>query len=273
MAGGRFLLRMDDLDQARVKPDSGPGIVDDLAWLGLNHDGALITQTEREPLYAAAFGRLKKAGLVYPCRCSRNDIKQAIGRDLSPGEAPRYPGTCRASPLSDHDVRTLSVAWRFKTSATPITFHDEILGSQSATLSTMPGDFIVVRKDGPTAYQLASVVDDGLLGVTDVVRGADLADSTARQLALFDALGYQRPRFWHVPLMRDESGDKLSKRDGSQSLQQLRHLGVTPEMVVGQLAASVGLIIDTRELSANELLLEIGDLDALRQKLIVASNR
>ena len=133
------------------------------------------------------------------------------------------------------------VAWRFHVADTRIEWHDEVLGRQCDWLSQHPGDFIIRRKDGIIAYQLASTVDDALCGVTDVVRGADLVDSTARQIALFQALGYPEPRFWHVPLMTDRDGEKLSKRSGAKSLHDLRRKGMGAGQVIGLLGSSLGL--------------------------------
>jgi len=267
LAGGEILLRMDDLDQARVRPSAADQIVSDLAWLGLEFDGPVIVQSNRGQQYLAAFNRLVAQGMVFPCRCSRRDIEQALSAPDGTHPASSYPGTCRPD---QHPVPARydgALAWRFLASDVAVAYTDQVLGTQNANLRQHPGDFVVRRKDGIIAYQLASVVDDGLLGVTDVVRGDDLADSTARQLALFDALGFARPRFWHVPLMTDRTGNKLAKRDGSDSLRTLRQHRYRAEEVIAELACSAGLIDHRAALSAAELVTEIGTNERLLARL------
>lgn len=248
---------MDDLDAPRNRPGSAEQILDDLEWLGLDHDGEVIYQSERSEVYEKLFDHLRKAGHLFPCRCSRKDIQQALSHPDGNADTTRYPGTCRPDGPNPVDLESdadFPVAWRFQVSECLIGFEDEVLGQQENNLSMHPGDFVVRRKDGIFAYQLASVVDDMLLGVTDVVRGSDLLDSTARQIALFNALDAKVPRFWHVPLMADTSGEKLSKRDGSMSLAEWRGQGDTPSKVIGKLAASLGLAPADSALSAQALL-------------------
>ena len=188
--GGRLLVRMDDLDTPRNRPGAAEGILEDLRWLGLDWDGEVAVQSTRGDRYGDAFERLKAAGRAFPCRCSRRDIEMAPSVPDPRFPAPRYPGTCRPENRPAAFSPDEPVAWRFRVADETLEFPDGILGPQRVNLAAYPGDFVIRRKDGIFAYQLASVVDDGLLGVTDVVRGADLADSTARQIALFRSLGY-----------------------------------------------------------------------------------
>ncbi|MGI9291006.1 MAG: tRNA glutamyl-Q(34) synthetase GluQRS [Gammaproteobacteria bacterium] len=269
LAGGRLLMRMDDLDAPRNRPGSAEQILDDLSWLGLDHDGEVIVQSERSASYEQAFGRLRDQNRLFACRCSRKDIQQALSHPDPAAATSRYPGTCRPggpNAVALQDQQDVPVAWRFNVSGKVIHFEDEVLGPQQDNLAIDPGDFVVRRKDGIFAYQLASVVDDITLGVTDVVRGADLLDSTARQIALFNALDAPPPRFWHVPLMTDSHGEKLSKRDGSMSLKIWREQGRTPAEVIGTLAASIGLVPADSELSAAELLQQLNS-DQFKQAL------
>ncbi len=260
---------MDDLDAPRKRPGSAEQILDDLSWLGLDHDDDVIYQSERSEVYEKVFDQLRRAGHLFPCRCSRKDIQQALSHPNANADTTRYPGTCRPDGPDPVDLESdadFPVAWRFQVSEDVIVFEDEVLGQLENNLSVHPGDFVVRRKDGIFAYQLASVVDDMLLGVTDVVRGADLLDSTARQIALFNALDAKVPRFWHVPLMADASGEKLSKRDGSMSLAEWRGQGDTPSRVVGKLAASLGLVPADSTLSAQTLLEQLTP-DQFKQSL------
>ena len=251
---GRLRVRMDDLDTPRNRPGAAEGILEDLRWLGLDWDGEVAVQSARGDRYKDAFERLKAAGRAFPCRCSRRDIEMAPSVPDPRFPAPRYPGTCRPENRPAAFSPDEPVAWRFRVADETLEFPDGILGPQRVNLAAYPGDFVIRRKDGIFAYQLASVVDDGLLGVTDVVRGADLADSTARQIALFRSLGYPVPRFWHVPLMTDAEGKKLSKRDGADSLDSLRAQGKSPPEVIGMLGSSLGLCPAGVRLDAHGLL-------------------
>ena len=169
-----------------------------------------------------------------------------------------YPGTCRPPLVGSHWRSPFStdrlLAWRFLVDNQVIRFNDALLGEQVADLTISPGDFVVKRKDNTYAYQLASVVDDIDMEVTDVLRGGDLLDSAPRQIALFRAFDAKIPRFWHVPVMHAASGEKLSKRDGSDSLAEAKRFGATADAIIGKLAASVGLAEPSTELSATALL-------------------
>ncbi|HEY7094533.1 MAG TPA: tRNA glutamyl-Q(34) synthetase GluQRS [Ktedonobacterales bacterium] len=256
-ASGRgFTLRIEDLDRPRVRPGATSRMLADLRWLGLDWDegpdagGPLgpYFQSQREALYANAFARLRASGLVYPCYCARSElarIASAPQQDRQGESAPRYSGTCRgltAAQRAERETAGRRPSWRFRAPDKPITFTDVLHGEIGENVATTVGDFIVRRSDGVFAYQLAVVVDDALMGVDQVVRGDDLLGSTARQLALYDALGYPRPtEYAHVPLALDAAGARLAKREAAAGLGALRAAGRTAEEIVGALAASCGL--------------------------------
>ncbi len=263
LADGEFALRMDDIDTPRVKPGSAAQIVDDLRWLGLDWDQFedvlylpdeqnIYTESHFIRHYQTAFSKPKQLSLLYPCTCSRQDIRHKV---VKPNEAGHYvyPGTCRGKQLEDIFPGQQFV-WRCKVPDETILFSDQVAGDQAQNVAAAWGDIIVKRFNGLFAYQLVSVVDDIQMGITDVVRGADLLDSTPGQIALFNALGAAPPRFWHLPLKTNELGDKLAKRDGADSLQMLREIGQSPEQVVGQLAHELELIDVEKPLSLAELL-------------------
>ncbi len=250
-AGGTLILRNEDLDAARARPDFAAAMLEDLRWFGLVWaEGPDVggpcgpyNQSERQGLYRAAFERLRAAGAVYPCTCSRRDVQEAAGapHEAPPGEAwipdePIYPGTCRPStePLSrvawDLSRPREGTNWRLRVpDGRTLTFTDGHYGRQSATAGVHFGDFIVWRKDDTPAYQLACVVDDQAMGITEVVRGADLLLSTFRQLLLYEALGFSPPAFHHRPLLTDAEGVRLAKRHDALSLRALRAQGRTPD--------------------------------------------
>ena len=277
LADQPFILRMEDLDLPRIKPGSSEQIIKDLRWLGLDWEqgpdiggpAAPYDQSARNPQYQQAFQQLLDQKLIYPCYCSRKDIQQAASAPHAHEHGPLYPGTCR-DPASRAKIKQRHpnklAAWRYQVPARTIAFEDRIIGSVSERLDQAVGDFVIKRADGLFAYQLAVVVDDGMMGITDVVRGADLLDSTARQIELFEALGYPVPNFWHVPLMLDNSGARLSKRDGADSLAIWQQQGKSAETVIGHLAFSVGLIDIKQPISAQGLLATL-TLETLQETL------
>lgn len=215
---GRWLLRIEDIDRPREMPGATTAIVDALERLGFAHDGEIVFQSRRDPAYRRAFERLQADGFVYPCACTRREIADSMGAGdpgvVDPGGARPagvYPGTCRGGLPPGREAR----AWRVRVDGHPVHWSDRLVGARSERLDETVGDFIVRRADGQWAYQLAVVVDDGEYGVTDVVRGADLRDSTARQAYLQRLLGLPVPRYLHVPLVVDEHGEKLSKQTGA----------------------------------------------------------
>jgi glutamyl-tRNA synthetase len=257
-------MRVEDLDAARVRAGLEARILDELRWLGLDWDegpdvggpAGPYRQSERLPEYAAALGRLREAGLVYPCFCSRAEVAAAAGAPHGPSdEGPRYPGTCAG--LSADEARRRSASrrpsWRFRAAPGPVRFDDGVHGPRAVDVAVEVGDFVVARADGVPAYQLAVVVDDAAMGVTDVVRGDDLLASTGRQLLLYAALGLAAPRFAHVPLVVGADGERLAKRHGALSLGELRAGGADPRAVVGLLAELSGLAPEGARVAAAEL--------------------
>ena len=216
--GGRWLVRIEDVDGQRCVAGADRVILDQLAACGLHPDAEVVWQSRRGALYQAALERLATAGLAYPCACSRRDIEQVWqqrGRILQPGDELPYPGSCRTG-LHGRQPR----AWRLRLPDLPqactVDWQDLACGPQHEAVDQSVGDFVLKRADGCWAYQLACVVDDGEQGVTDIVRGADLLGSTARQILLQRALGLPTPRYRHLPLLRDADGRKLSKQAGDQ---------------------------------------------------------
>ncbi|HYD42553.1 MAG TPA: tRNA glutamyl-Q(34) synthetase GluQRS [Anaeromyxobacter sp.] len=262
--GGSYIMRVEDLDGPRVRPGAEGRILDELRWLGLDWDegpdvggpAGPYRQSERMDRYADALRRLQDAGVAYPCFCSRAEIAAAAQAPHGPGdEGPRYPGTCR--DLSPAEARRRAErrrpAWRFRVTEGVIAFEDGVHGPQRRDVSVETGDFVVARADGIPAYQLAVVVDDAAMGVTEVVRGDDLLGSTARQLLLYRALGVGAPRFAHVPLVNGEDGTRLAKRHGALSLGELRERGADPRAVAGWLAAISGLAAPGARLHPRDL--------------------
>jgi len=255
-SGGRVLLRVEDLDQLRMRPGAEQRQRDELAQLGLGWDGAIVRQSERGALYDQAIARLVSGGLAYPCFCSRADVRAAASAPHGP-EGPRYTGTC--SEL-DPDEATARVergeraSLRFRVPAAPVEWRDALHGWQRDDLRTSAGDVVVRRSDGIVAYQLAVVVDDAAQGVTHVLRGDDLLAATGRQIALREALGLGPPPIHaHVPLLLGADGERLAKRHGAVGVGELLDRGVTPGQLVGFLAWSAGLLPDERPVNAAEL--------------------
>ncbi len=215
--GGTWLVRIEDVDHPRCVPGAAEGILGQLAQFGLHPDAPPVWQSRREALYQAALERLVQDGHAYPCGCSRKDIEQAwaaYGLARARHGELVYPGTCRQG-LHGKPAR----AWRLRTAGSaPVLWTDRRLGPQRQDVGQEVGDFVLRRADGLWAYQLAVVVDDADQGITDVVRGEDLADNTARQILLQRALGLPTPRYLHAPLVRGANGEKLSKQNGAAPL-------------------------------------------------------
>ena len=253
--GGQVLLRIEDLDTVRCPRVYADAIVDDLAWLGLAADGPTPTvyQSERSGIYQQYYDVLLKKGLVYPCFCSRSQLHAASAPHRSDGQVV-YAGTCRG--LSDAEIARRSLtrapAFRVQVPDEEIAFTDGHLGRYAENLARDCGDFYLRRADGVFAYQLAVVVDDALMGVTEVVRGSDLLSSTPRQLWLYRELGLTAPQFYHLPLLLAPDGRRLSKRDGDQSLENLR-ARYTPQEIIGKLAYVCGLQDTPAPVSPQEL--------------------
>src|SRR5256886_12193143 len=243
-SGGQFVLRIEDLDRPRVRPGASERMLFDMRWLGLDWDEgpdvggpyAPYIQSERQEIYTMYLQRLLDKGLIYPCYCSRAEIARAASAPHG-NEGPRYPGTCRyltQAQCRQYEAHNRRPAMRFRVDdERTISFIDLLVGPVEQQVQQTVGDFIVCRSDGIFAYQFAVVVDDALMHINQVVRGADLLPSTARQILLYEALGFPVPTFAHIPLMLDEQGKRLSKRDQSAGLEPLRVAGATPARGVG----------------------------------------
>lgn len=226
--GGTLVLRNEDLDRDRCKPEFVQAMLEDLRWFGFEWQEGPFAQSERMHLYREAFCKLKAAGFLFPCLCSRKDVQRALQAPHQGEDEPVYPGTCRTRTNEGGRVN-----WRFRVpDGETIRFVDGFHGEQNFVAGKDFGDFVVWRQDDLPAYQLAVVVDDAAMRITEVVRGADLLLSTARQLLLYHALGIEPPKFYHCPLMTDEHGVRLAKRHEALSLRTLRAQGATPESLL-----------------------------------------
>jgi glutamyl-tRNA synthetase len=248
---GQLIFRNEDLDSQRCRPEFVQAMYEDLRWLGIEWSEGpdcggqfgSYSQGERREYYLAAWKSLRERGVIYPCTCSRKDVAQAAGAPNEGEDEPIYPGTCRPPEAQRNSAppdrikdpaphEPGGVHWRFRVpDGEEISFTDLHLGPQRMIAGRDFGDFIVWRRDDVPAYQLAVVVDDAAMQITEVVRGADLLKSTARQLLLFRALGLAAPHYYHCDLVRDESGVRLAKRHDALSIRKLRELGWTPEQV------------------------------------------
>lgn len=255
--GGTLVLRNEDLDRTRCRPEFVSAMIEDLRWFGLGwQEGpdcggpfAPYHQGERFELYRSALEKMRAGGSIYPCTCSRKDIQQSATAPHAEGEEPVYPGTCRPKPeirgqnsearIGVSDLRPpasdLRFSWRFRVSdGEVITFTDGNFGPQQFVAGKDFGDFVVWSSQGSNdvpAYQLACVVDDATMQITEVVRGADLLTSTARQILLYRALELEPPTFFHCPLLCDDRGERLAKRHDALSLRTLRGNGKIPEQL------------------------------------------
>ena len=250
-AGGELLLRIEDLDPDRCRPEYAAQLRDDLRWLGLSWDREGPAQSTRGTAYAEAFRQLEARGLVYPCYCTRAELHAASAPHASDG-TPVYPGTCRGLTAAERAAKTRTPAWRLRVPEERIGFRDGLQGLYEEDLARDCGDFIVRRSDGVYAYQLAVTVDDAAMGVTQVVRGRDLLSSTPRQLWLQQLLGFPEPEYYHVPLLRSADGRRLSKRDRDLDLGVLR-AQARPERLLGVLAAAAGILPQAEDICAAEL--------------------
>ena len=241
-AGGGMVLRLEDLDPDRCKQEYCDQVMRDLEWLGLDWDNVPVYQSRRTGVYAQAFEQLRAKGLIYPCYCTRAERLAASAPHRSDGVAV-YDGRCRTLPddLRREYEQTRRPAWRVEVPEKTITFRDLCQGEYAEELKSACGDFILRRSDGVYAYQLAVVVDDAEMGVTQVVRGSDLLDSTPRQLWLQEQWGFEHPEYGHVPLLLSTDGRRLAKRDRDKELGQLQMQYTAPE-IVGKLAFAAGLI-------------------------------
>lgn len=260
-AGGRLILRHEDLDLRRCRREYALQLEADLLWLGLDWDeggsagGERYFQSSRRDIYEFYLEKLREKGLLYPCFCSRADLHSASAPHASDGSL-IYSGACRDLSPEQRQARARqrAPALRLKVPDEEIGFTDGVYGKYSVNLCRDCGDFILRRSDGVHAYQLAVAVDDGLMGVTQVVRGRDLLSSTPWQLYLQRELGFPAPEYFHVPLLVASDGRRLSKRDGDLDLGALRASGISPRRVTGRLAFLAGLTDREEALSPEELL-------------------
>ena len=262
-AGGSITLRIEDLDPQRCNRERADALAKELEWLGLTwDDGAYVSedskryfQSQRSDIYAEYFTRLKAQSLVYPCFCSRGELHAAEAPHASDGRI-IYAGTCRELTQAEREAKAKirRPAWRVRVNSEPISFTDGHYGTQTARLSADCGDFILRRSDGVYAYQLAVVIDDALMGITQVVRGADLLSSTPMQLYLYQLLGLTPPRFFHIPLLVDADGRRLAKRDGDLEISLLRKRYGSPEPIIGLLAYLAGQLEKPEPITAEALL-------------------
>lgn len=275
---GRVILRVEDLDPRARDRATAEALMRDLEWLGLPWDEGPYYQSERLDIYAAAVDRLSTRGLTFPCFCTRAELHAATAPHLSDGTYV-YQGTCRDLTPDQVERRRAekdpSTRLRVPGAADPariIEFDDLVYGHRAEDLARDCGDFVIRRGDGVFAYQLAVVVDDALMGVSQVVRGRDLLGSVARQMYLQDLLDYSTPAYAHVPLLVAADGRRLSKRDHDLNLSELREAGVGPRKIVGTLAAAAGLVPEGTEALPEDLLDSFSwERIARRRKDIVAA--
>lgn len=253
-AGGEMVLRLEDLDPDRCRREYCDQVMRDLEWLGLDWDNQPVYQSERTEIYAQAFAQLEQRGLVYPCYCNRAERLAAGAPHRSDGVV-LYGGRCRTLTAQQREEleQTRRPAWRLRVPDEEYIFTDLLQGEYRENLERECGDFILRRSDGVYAYQLAVVVDDALMGVTQVVRGQDLLDSTPRQNYIQDLLDYPRPECGHVPLLLSADGRRLAKRDRDQELGQLQQRFSAPELV-GRLAHLAGLLERPEAITPRELI-------------------
>ena len=239
--GGKILLRIEDIDRTRVRLGATETVIKDLQWLKLDWDGEPYVQSLRTKAYSDVLERLKRKELVYPCTCTRAEIERSASAPHPGDEGPIYPGHCSGRRAADADGLGLQTfAWRFRVSREILAWNDLFQGKIEIDPYQVGGDFVIARSPFIPSYQLAVVVDDEAMGVTQVVRGADLIPSTPKQISLNRALGGTERDFGHVPLMINPDGHRLAKRDGSIKLETLRNEGVNPRRLIGWLAKSCG---------------------------------
>jgi glutamyl-tRNA synthetase len=252
-AGARFLMRVEDLDRSRVRPGIEEAQLTDLRAIGLDWDGPIVRQSERMGLYEEAIARLDGEGLLYPCYCTRKEIRAAVSAPHGIPAADRYPGTCRELTGAERAEKAAAgrpPALRVRAEGARISFEDRVLGHQEGE----PDDFVLRRNDGAPSYQLAVVVDDVDQEIGEVVRGADLVDSTPRQILLARLLGLPVPRYAHVPLVLGPDGRRLAKRHGAVTLEDLAARGEGPGEVLAWMARSLGLAEPGEEPAIEDLL-------------------
>jgi len=262
-------VRVEDLDRSRVRPGIEASQLDDLRAIGMDWDGPVVRQSERMGLYEDAIERLDAEGLLYPCYCTRKEIRAAASAPHGIPDSDRYPGTCRyltSAERAEREASGRTPALRVRAEGERISFEDRLLGRQEGVTD----DFVVRRNDGTPAYQLAVVVDDAAQGIGEVVRGADLADSTPRQILLSRLLGLPVSRYAHVPLVIGPDGTRLAKRHGAVTLRDRAARREGPGEVLAWMARSLGLAWPEEKPGAADLLLRF-DPDRLPREPTVWS--
>ena len=264
-AGGKVILRMEDLDHPKHKPGADVQAIEDLRWLGFDWDETFV-QSERKGLYAAALAKLRAQGLAYPCVCSRRDVEAAQSAPHE-GDQLHYPGLCRdrfaswaeavafLNPASGGEEPVKLPCWRFRTPEnTHVAFEDGFAGHYEMDVSAKLGDFPLARDENGGGYAIAVTVDDAAMGVTEVVRGDDLLPATPPQILLYRALGLTPPAFFHVPLVVGPDGRRLAKRHGDTRISSFRAAGKTPEEIIGFLAYASGIVTDKKPIGLKSLI-------------------
>ncbi|HEY1686907.1 MAG TPA: glutamate--tRNA ligase [Tepidisphaeraceae bacterium] len=269
----KIILRIEDLDGPRIKKDAARQAIEDLQWLGIDWDDGPIYQSERMECYAKAVEKLIEKKIAYPCVCSRKEVESAASAPHAEDGAAVYPGTCRGRFNSIEEAGRASdkaPAIRFIAGDVAIEFDDEFAGHQRFEMNRL-GDFVIAKADGTPAYQLSVVVDDAEMGITHIVRGDDLLDSTPRQIMLYHELGYEQkiPAYCHLPLIIGEDGRRLAKRHGDTRLNHYRQHGVPAQRMLQLLAKWMG-IHDTKPKSARDLV-DRFDLSKIPHQPIVFS--
>ena len=246
---GTLILRNEDLDPQRCRPDFVSAMYEDLRWLGIvwsegpdcGGPYGPYSQSERRSLYWDAWSKLRDAGYIYPCSCSRKDLAAVATAPNDADDEMIYPGTCRLRNDAGRFDGPAGINWRFRVPEQErVIFNDLNFGEQRFVAGKDFGDFVVWRRDDVPSYQLAVAVDDALMQISEVVRGADLLKSTARQILLFRALGYPPPAYYHCDLVRDDSGTRMAKRHDAASIRQLRETGQTPKQLLEAADVLVG---------------------------------
>lgn len=261
--GWKLLMRMEDLDGPRIKAGAAEETLDLLSWLGLDWDEEVLTQSDDLRPYREVMVELCSKGLAFPCQLSRSEIESAASAPQEGARDTAYPSRLRpgtaGTPVPFEDDGS---NYRFLVPEGELEIVDQFAPHRRFDIATSTGDFVVWTKRGTPAYQLSVVVDDLRQGVTDVVRGDDLLESAARQALLYNALGCDAPRWWHLPLVRGEDGHRLAKRHGDTRLTRYREQGTTPDRIIGLAACWCGFIEEPREMNSS-MFLECFDLDRL----------
>ncbi len=253
--GGQLLLRIEDLDQNRSRPEYVTSLLNDFSWLGLDWDEGPIFQSDRTPFYEKNLTKLKQNNLLYPCFCTRKQLHAASAPHESDG-LHLYNGHCRRLPHSEFSLQHYHGTLRVKVPSEDVFLHDTCFGPYTQNLARDCGDFILRRSDGVYAYQLATPADDGDMHITEVVRGRDLLSSSPRQIWLMQKLGYTPPQFCHVPLLLAPDGRRLAKRDRDLEIAFLRENGWHAPHLIGLLAFWAGLLPKWEAVYAKDLIAE-----------------